>query len=117
MNQQGMTLVEIVVAVALFGIVVTAIIMGLAVGILVVSKVDDSSVASQLARSQMEFVLSQPYAEPVGYEPVSPIPDGFGVSITGTTLLPGRLQEVVVQVSAGGESLLELSGYKANPGD
>ena len=99
-------------ALALIGLVLTVFLSALALGNRGSDNLAHKSTALQLARSQIESIKGQPYAEPIAYRPV-PLPsDDFSVDISGLILQPGSLQEVRVVVTYP-EGSLELSAYKA----
>lgn len=114
MNQKGMTLIEMVIAFALLGLIGTAIFLGLSAGILGTAKVDERTIAGELARSQMEYIQFQPYIEPPAYSFISPIPNGYSISIEAIVLTPKFLQSIKVIVSFEDRKLIELESYKAS---
>ena len=61
-NEKGFSLLEVLLAVALLGIIVVAFLGGLATASKVSSMADERATAESLARSQMEFVRSQAYS-------------------------------------------------------
>jgi prepilin-type N-terminal cleavage/methylation domain-containing protein len=112
-EERGMTLIEIVVAVALFSLVVSALLLSLSTGVLGTHSVDQRTIATNLARSQLEYIKSQPYVEPISYGLVSPIPSGYTVKVEGTVVNSGLLQHITVTVSYDDKSVV-VSGYKLN---
>lgn len=111
--QKGMTLVEVIISLALFALVGIGFVSALSEGIRGTSLVDERSTAVNLARAQLESVKSQAYAEPVAYATVTPANTAYSLSITGTVLTPGYLQQVTATVSYPRGSF-QLSGYKVN---
>lgn len=113
MNQKGMTLIEVLVAFALLGLIGTAIFLGLSAGILGTAEVDKRTIASELTRSQMEYIQYQPYIEPPVYSLISPIPEGYSISVEAIVLTPKFLQKIKVIVYFEDKRLIELESYKA----
>ena len=66
-----------------------------------------------MARSQIESIKNQPYAEPVAYATIQPPNNDYEISITGTVVTAGFLEEVTVAVTYPGGST-PLSAYKVN---
>ena len=61
-NQEGFGLVEVLVAVAIVGMTVVALLAALSTGSIGVATTDEQVTAANLARSQLEYTRSQPYA-------------------------------------------------------
>lgn len=115
MNGRGFTLIELIIGITLLALVATGVIWGLSAGIRGVSRVETETIASQLAASQVEYIRAQPYTEPPNYELISPLPEGFSVSVSTNVLQSGYLQEITITVAFQGRTLLQLKTYKANP--
>ena len=83
-NSSGFTLIEVLVALALFGIIAITFLGGLTTASRAVLTGDIRTTAESLARTQMEYVKNQVY-EPapdggeVTYEKISGVPDGYSV--------------------------------------
>lgn len=102
---------ELVIAFAVLGLVLTAVVLGLNVGIQAGERVDRQTIATQLARSQIEYILSQPYA--LSY-PIIPTPEGWDIKLTVRENIPTLLQEIEVKTFFEDKEVLSLSVYKAN---
>ena len=112
-RQRGFSLIEQVVAVGLIAIFVTGLIGGLSLLIRGTSKSDTDVTMLSLARSQIESVKEQSFqALPAAYAVISPVPDGFSVTIAVTAVktytypepdptatLPDEIQLITVVVS------------------
>lgn len=61
MNEKGQTLIEAIIAIALFAMVIVGFIQGLNVGILGTYRTSQSNIALNLARSQVEYIKLQDY--------------------------------------------------------
>ena len=70
-NQKGQTLIEMLIAVAILGVVAVAFLTALttASGALIIA--DEHTTAESLARSQLEYVKSQPFSTPCPDNPWS----------------------------------------------
>jgi len=84
-SSRGFTLVEVLVAIALIGIVAIAILGAIATSSRVVSVGDVRTTAESLARQQMEYIKSQYYnsttsvANEPTYQKVGDIPAGYSI--------------------------------------
>lgn len=100
-RSRGLTLVELVIAMALIGIIAVAFLGGLSNAIMILSVAKQRSTAESLAYTQIEHVKSVDYAE--FYEPYYPdeYDDGrYSVTINATPLEEG-LQKITVIVNYG----------------
>ncbi len=127
-NSLGMTLMEMVIALAIFSSAGAAVLLGVSAAHISSDRVNASAVAENLARNQMEYVLSQSYvAAPGSYTSIADdpdlnitIPSGFGVSAAAQTYvaddgLDGSIQKVVVTVTRDGQSILVLESLRSGP--
>ncbi len=101
--EKGLSLIEIILAAALLGIVATGIIAALATSLRVTLVAEEQAVSATLATSQLEDILS-----------TVPPPDGFSLSQTSATMSP-RLEQITVTVLAGGEEMYRVTTYKVTP--
>jgi type II secretory pathway pseudopilin PulG len=88
-SSRGVALVEILIAIALLGIIAIAFVNGLYSASKVLFIADERTTAESLARRQMEYVKSQGYqadvviggdviSEPI-YQKIGGIPDGYAI--------------------------------------
>jgi Tfp pilus assembly protein PilV len=119
-SQEGVGLVEVLVAVAILGMTVVALLAALSTGSIGVATKDEQVTAANLARSQLEYTRSQPYADL--YETVTP-PAGYAVSVQAdsvpeATSVPGAdpstIQKITVTVTRNGETLLTVDDFKVD---
>jgi len=119
-SQEGFGLVEVLVAVAILGMTVVALLAALSTGSIGVATKDGQVTAANLARSQLEYTRSQSYAEL--YETVTP-PAGYAVSVQTdsvpeATSVPGAdpstIQKITVTVTRNGETLLTVEDFKVD---
>ena len=122
-----MTLIEVLVALAILGVIAVAFLTGLATTAKAVFIADVRTTAESLARTQMEDVKGQPYDDvndPPEYDevPRSSIPDNFNIDIAAERLVPEGytagadygIQKITVTVEFQGEVKITLEDYKVN---
>ncbi|NWF78400.1 MAG: type II secretion system protein [Chloroflexi bacterium] len=111
-RSRGFALIDILIAIALFGIISIAFLSTLSTASTILIIADDLATAESLARSQMEYVKNQDKS--ASYEPT--IPDAYGdagysANIT-TNLLNEGLQKITIKIYRHDEELVTLVGYK-----
>ncbi len=124
----GITLMETVIALAMFSSAGTAVLLGVGAAHTSSDRVKASAVAENLARNQMEYVLSQTYVAPPGnYTSVADdvalnlsIPTGFAVAAAAQTYVAddgysGSIEKVVVTVTRDGQGILVLESLRSGP--
>ena len=127
-NSQGITLIELLVALAVFSSAGTAVLVGVSAAHSSSKIVDGSAIAENLARNQMEYVWSQPnlVSLPGSYDSIADdvslninIPAGFAVSNAATEFAAdafnGSIEKVVVTITRGGQSILVLETLRVGP--
>jgi prepilin-type N-terminal cleavage/methylation domain-containing protein len=113
-RERGFTLIEVVIALAVFAIISIAFFTALitAQKALLLSK--ERAIAESLARSQMEIVKESLFA---GFYPSSVDPEysekGYTANIDADLIALG-LQKITVTVYINGEEVWELEGYKSD---
>ncbi len=125
-NQQGTTLVEVLVAVAILGVVGVGFIWGMTSVTKTVPMVDDKVTALSLAESQMEYIRNQPYGwfyetvdAPPGMHIVTPM--AFDFDANGDNLInqdDDFIQQIriaiwVPEVNGGSKVVITLEEYRA----
>lgn len=126
-NQSGLTLVEVLVALAILAAVAVIFLLGLSTASRATVVSQERVTADSLAKSQMEYVKSSPYDDvnnpPLyGIDPNLLIPEGYGVSVTAEHLDPDNdgtddddgLQKITVTITRNGETIFTLESYKVN---
>ena len=130
-SSSGFSLIEVMIALAILGLVAVAFLSGLSTSLKAVFISDERSTAQTLAQSQMEYVKSQDYdesTEPPQYvENVDLTPSGYTVDISAERLNPegdgtdddDGLQKITItiyhsEVVDEDEKVFTLEDYKVN---
>ena len=86
-DQRGVTLVEAIIASAMVGVALTALVGLLAVLLRGTDSVSQRSIALQLARSQIESIKNQAYTSTVGaYATITPAFSEYQISLSGSEI-------------------------------
>lgn len=114
-SEKGFTLIEVLVALGLLGIIAVVFLTGISISSRAVLIADERTTAESLARSQMEYVKEQPYDDVNPYLILSDVPANYSIAVTVLPLADG-LQKITVAVSHPGEPepILTLEGYKVD---
>ena len=144
-HSRGFTLIEVVIAIALMGLIGAAVLSALSTASLALIIADQRATAESIARSQMEYVkdniktpydgnLTAPHPQYLSKAPsILPLPPGYGVNTTAVRLDLDQpvnpndddgLQQITVTVTyytvRGDNRMREqtytLVDYKRNPG-
>ena len=128
-NQKGLTLIEVIIALAVFAAIAVSVFVALIVSTRTTASVNEETTAESLTRSALEIVKNSPYDEtgfpdyqgevdnniipPPGYSiVVSAVPIGPD---TYDPLIPGDdegIQEITVNVYHDGELAVSTERYK-----
>lgn len=121
-EEKGLTLIEVVIALAIVGLTIMVLLQILPVAIVGTSRARAGVNVANLAGSQMESIKQQTFW--AAYSPVSPIPDGFTIAITTSVPVtygypsPSFAQttdtvQLVTVTVTGPYGSRSLGGYKA----
>ncbi len=111
-SENGFSLVEVLMSLALLGIISTVFIGSLFTASKSTLTTEERQIASNLAETQMEFVQSQGYA--TSYTP-APMPaqyTGYTTNIVATSLQDSNIQKITVTISHLNKIPARLEGYK-----
>jgi prepilin-type N-terminal cleavage/methylation domain-containing protein len=133
-SQKGLSLLEVVLALAILGIVGVGVLSAMGGASKATFTADERATAESLARSQMEWIKKQPYdildtpddGDGIGtYELLAPadIPVGFTIGpvdpdglIAAGNVAGNKagLQKIAFTVTHNGRDILTLEGYKGD---
>lgn len=120
-GQRGYTLVEVIVAVAIVGVIGVAFLSALTSGYLALVLADENTVAESLTRTEFERVRQMPYELTTDYERLEPAPPpGYQVQVyvdfyPDDAEVDSGIKVVMVEVFHQGESVLTTGSYKVDP--
>lgn len=123
-GQRGFSLVEELVAIGLVALGIVLLLAMIGTGTIGVTTQRDHTIASGLARSQLELIKDAPYDDDHTNYPAVTAPAGFSVSVDAADWDPGSqdwtgtsdsgMQRITVSVSRAGEPVLELQDVKVD---
>ena len=140
-GSRGISLVEVLIAVALMGVIAIAFLSALSTASAAFIVADERATAESLARSQMEYVKNQEYEDAgegeATYEEITPIPDGYSIwsfnhtptgdelaeDILGIPWVSGNntradtdngLQRIKLVIYHGDKPIITMEGYKVD---
>ena len=121
-NQDGFSMLEVLLSLALVGIVVAGILSALATSSRATITNDVQTTAQNLAEGQIEYIRSQLYDgnDPPEYQVLADVPAGYSVSCTAVRLDPegdgsdddDGLQRITVTVSFNSTTATTLEAYR-----
>jgi Tfp pilus assembly protein PilV len=115
-GQNGLGLVETLVAVALLATSVVAFVVALSAGSMAVGEQDKETVAQRLAQTQVEYTKNYPYNPGASTYPAVAAPAGYTVSV-GVSSIPGtdtNIQKITVTILRDDVNIFMVSDYKVN---
>ncbi len=123
-NEKGFTLIEVLVALALTGLIAAAFLMAIATSLKAISIADERTTAESLARSQMEYVKDPglayaPEATNYGLNPDLTIPTGYSVTTSAQPINTpdDGIQKITVNIyhpDTDPDPVLTLESYKVD---
>jgi prepilin-type N-terminal cleavage/methylation domain-containing protein len=126
-NSEGMSLIEVIVALGILGLVAITFLTGVSTALKAASLADERATAQSLAQSQMEYVKSCPYDSAnnppeYGLDADLPVPDGYTIEVAAERMDPKAdgtgnddgIQKVSVTVRNHGDLVLTLEDYKVD---
>ncbi len=115
-SENGFTLVEMLVAVAILAVMGVGILAAMTLSSKVLISTDNSETAQNLAVAEMEYIKSLNYNTNHYDFDANLIPSGSGYTVTVTNppepLQDGNLQKITVTISRNGTTVTTLEGYK-----
>lgn len=125
-SQEGFSMLEVLISLALIGIVVAGILSALATSSRATITNEVQTTAQNLAEGQMEYVRSQLYDGDIAHDPpqylvLADVPVGYNVSCDAVRLDPegdgsdddDGLQKITVTVDFKGITATTIEAYRA----
>jgi len=128
-GSRGFSMLEVVIAIALLGIIAVSVLSALQTAALALISADRRATAESLARTQMEWVRYSDYDNPEEGNPEysldpqieSALPPDYSVDTTAIRLdkdgnpnTDDGIQEITVTVSHAGQVIVTLEDFKRN---
>lgn len=115
-NERGFGLVETLAAVAILGVAVVALVLGLSTGSITVGEGNQELVAQSLAQTQLEYVKDYPYDPAATTYPTVDTPEGYSIGVEAGSIPDADtdIQRITVTISRDGEAILTVKDYKVN---
>lgn len=125
-RQQGMTLIEVLIALGIIAAVATVYLATMSTSSRAVIVAQEQVTGENLAKAQMEYVKRQPYdaISPPEYATLEQIPAGYDI-ITQVDLMNPRgdtdtnddgIQKITITVTRSEKTVFTLEGYKSFTG-
>jgi prepilin-type N-terminal cleavage/methylation domain-containing protein len=121
-QQEGQTLIEVLIALAIFGVVAVAFLTALTTTSVALIVADQKTTAESLARSELEYIRNSPYADTYDDNGdgwltdtavwVFKIPTGYSLQILTGPAERAGMQQITVKVYQKGELVLTTVTYK-----
>ena len=116
-RQEGIGLVEVLIALAITGGVVVLLCNTLSTGSRAVGIMQERTIAENVARAQLEFTRSQDYIPaPASYDVIESLPGDFTVSADASSVADRdeNIQRITVTVYRDGDPILTEEDFKVN---
>ena len=113
-NEKGFTLIEVLVALAILGLIAVTFLMALSTASKAIIIADERTTAESLARSQMEYIKEQDYNVAGTYATITPPANYEIVSPITVEELQTGLQKITVIIRHYDKDVITLEDYKVN---
>ena len=115
-RQRGSSFIEILIATAILGTIGIVFVSAIGTGMLGANTVEEHSTAESLARTQIEYIKSLPYADddfyPLVNSPSTEYTPQVEVTDVSPTEYPNTLQKILVTVLRNGQPVLSIESLK-----
>ncbi len=111
-SEKGSSLIEVIVSLALIGIMAVAFFSGLGTVCGVTAMIDERETAKNLAETQTEYVKYHPYAASYTPAPITGEFPGYAATIEVEPLQDSNIQKVIVTINHKGRVMTKLESYK-----
>jgi prepilin-type N-terminal cleavage/methylation domain-containing protein len=115
-DQQGFSLIEVLIALAMAGIIIAGVlmVMGTSTKILVLAK--NQEISKDIAASEMEYIRSIPYASTYDLDDMPPLPANYDnyTSTVNVTYLEMDEQKIEIKIYWNGKMIFPLTDYRTN---
>jgi len=112
-SEKGVMLIEVMVAMALLGIIGVALLSGTATTSTARITADERSASKILAESVIEEIKNLDYATDYDIE-VPPEFNGYSIDVTVQNIMTNNLQRINAAIEHRGKVVLTLETYKSN---
>jgi type II secretory pathway pseudopilin PulG len=114
-SQEGISLVETLVAVAILGTAVVVFTSSLSTGVISTSVHGQEVIAQRLAQNQVESIKNQVFSAAGTYNTVT-VPAGYTISLAKSAVSGANtnIQKITVTVLRNGVSAFTVAAYKVN---
>ncbi|OGO42024.1 MAG: hypothetical protein A2137_00680 [Chloroflexi bacterium RBG_16_58_8] len=119
-KQKGSAMIEVLVSLAILGVLAVTFLSGLATAAKTTVSNDERATAESLVRSQIEYIESSAYQPYPGAYPVNPmltLPGGWQIPPSPVGLVHATddgIQQVTVSAQRQGNTVLSMTIYKVN---
>jgi prepilin-type N-terminal cleavage/methylation domain-containing protein len=113
-SERGFSLIEILLSLALIGILAVVFLATFSTGSRVLILTDKQETAKNVAECQMEYVQNQPFAASYSAAPIGTEYHGYsaGIATANVTSRDGNIQKITVIITCDGEEVTRLEGFK-----
>ena len=115
-NENGFSLMEMLVAVSIVGIAFSVFMTALSISSLSVGTLNEATVAQDLAQRQIEQLKSAAYDSTGASYTLVTAPSGYtiGLAVNSAIYADNKIQKLTVTISHNAQQVLVVENYKGN---